>query len=161
MLFLSDIDGTIANIEHRRKFVRSKPKNWPAFNAAMVYDTPVVQTVAIIKAMVDIGHTVILASGRNEASRYVTEKWLDENVGKTSVDGHAWSRYNPFWDKLYMRADGDYRSDDIVKEEILHQIINDYGKKPDMVIDDRKQVVDMWIRNDVFVLDVAQGKGDF
>jgi len=33
-----DIDGTLANITHRRQFVASHPKNWPAFNRAMVKD---------------------------------------------------------------------------------------------------------------------------
>ena len=35
-----DIDGTLANIEHRRSFVATKPKNWKAFNAGIVNDTP-------------------------------------------------------------------------------------------------------------------------
>ena len=35
-----DIDGTLANIEHRRAFVATKPKNWKAFNAGIVNDTP-------------------------------------------------------------------------------------------------------------------------
>jgi hydroxymethylpyrimidine pyrophosphatase-like HAD family hydrolase len=30
-----DIDGTVANIEHRRQYVATKPKNWKAFNAGM------------------------------------------------------------------------------------------------------------------------------
>ena len=34
-----DIDGTLANVEHRRQFVASKPKNWAAWNAAMDRDT--------------------------------------------------------------------------------------------------------------------------
>ena len=31
-----DIDGTLANIEHRRAFVATKPKNWKAFTAALI-----------------------------------------------------------------------------------------------------------------------------
>ena len=34
-----DIDGTVANITHRRHWVATKPKNWGAFNAGMAQDT--------------------------------------------------------------------------------------------------------------------------
>ena len=37
-----DIDGTIADVEHRRKFVDgSQQVDWPAFKAATVHDTPI------------------------------------------------------------------------------------------------------------------------
>lgn len=38
MLVVFDIDGTLANIEHRLDYVRSKPKNWKAFDAGIPND---------------------------------------------------------------------------------------------------------------------------
>ena len=35
-----DLDGTICNVTHRRKFVASKPKNWDAWNKGISLDTP-------------------------------------------------------------------------------------------------------------------------
>ena len=100
-------------------------------------------------ALRDAGHDIVFASGRNERSGDATVAWLDAN-GFWSVDSH-----------LFMRKADDFRSDDIVKQEILDQIIIDYGKKPDMVFDDRKRVVDMWRDNGIFVFNVYQGEEDF
>jgi len=147
MLVCFDIDGTLANLDHRLGFVRTKPKNWAAFDAGIPNDKvnePVAEAFRALSAF----NTVILASGRNENSRAATETWLQKN---------GFYEY----DKLYMRKAGDYRGDDIVKREILDEIIADYGKKPDMVFDDRPRVVKMWRENGIFVFDVYQGEEDF
>jgi hypothetical protein len=94
------------------------------------------------------GHTVILASGRSERTRIATQDWLRKN---------SFSMYQ----KLYMRKADDFRSDDVVKLEILDEIISDYGKQPDMVFDDRKRVVDMWRRNGIWVFDCNQSGEEF
>ena len=148
MLICFDIDGTLANIEHRLDYVRSKPKNWKAFDAGIPNDKVNEPVAEVFDAMVMGGHTVILASGRNERSRIATQDWLRKN---------GFSMYQ----KLYMRKADDFRGDDIVKQEILDQIVTDYGKKPDMVFDDRPRVVRMWRDNDIFVFNVYQGEEDF
>ena len=150
MLVVFDIDGTLANIDHRLDYVRSKPKNWKAFDAGIPNDKVNYTVAEMFWALDATGqHTIVLASGRNERSRDATMKWLQENN---------------LWDyraKLYMRKADDFRSDDIVKQEILDQIIVDYGKKPDMVFDDRPRVVRMWRDNGIFVFNVYQGEEDF
>lgn len=147
MLVVFDIDGTLANIDHRLKYVRSKPKNWKAFIAGIPQDTPNAPVVEAYKRL-DSNHNVIIATGRNEAQRGDTVRWLLNN----KIDG---------WENMYMRADGDYRSDAIVKKEFLDQMVEKYGQKPDMVFDDRPQVVRMWRENGVFVFDCYQGTKDF
>ena len=148
MLVVFDIDGTLANIEHRLAFVRSKPKNWKAFDAGIPNDLVNPHVAEVFWAMANVDHEIILASGRNERNRDATVKWLRENnlVG---------------WQKLYMRKADDFRSDDIVKREILDEIVADYGRKPDMVFDDRPRVVRMWREAGVFVFNVYQGEEDF
>ena len=148
MLVVFDIDGTLANIEHRLDYVRSKPKNWAAFDAGIPNDKVNEPVAAVFHQMVDAGHAVILASGRNERSRAATEQWFVAN----GLRG---------WQKLYMRKADDFRSDDIVKQEILDQIVRDFGKKPDMVFDDRPRVVRMWREAGIFVFNVYQGEEDF
>jgi hypothetical protein len=149
MLVVFDIDGTLANIEHRLDYVRSKPKNWKAFDAGIPNDKvnePVVEVFR--KFTFALYHQVVLASGRNERSRQATEDWLYKN----NLSGYQ---------KLYMRKADDFRNDSIVKREMLDEIIADYGKKPDMVFDDRPRVVNMWRDAGIFVFDVYQGKEDF
>ena len=149
MLIVFDIDGTLANIEHRLHFVRSKPKNWPAFDAGIPNDKVNEPVAAIFWAMLARNNVdIVLASGRNERSRKATEDWLKAN----HLTG---------WQKLYMRKADDFRGDDIVKKEILDEIIADYGRKPDMVFDDRPRVVRMWRDNGIFVFNVYQGDEDF
>lgn len=149
-LICFDLDGTLANIEHRLDYVRSKPKNWKAFDAGIPNDkvNEPVARIFLSMAASDYNNDIILASGRSERSRQATENWLELNGL-----GH--------YDKLYMRKADDYRSDDVVKQEILNQIIVDYGKNPDMVFDDRPRVVRMWRDNGIFVFNVYQGEEDF
>jgi hypothetical protein len=148
VLVVFDIDGTLANIEHRLDYVRSKPKNWKAFDAGIPNDKVNLPVAEVFIAMMASKHTIVLASGRNERSRAATEDWLRKN----SLNAY---------EKLYMRKADDYRADDIVKQEILDEIIRDYGRKPDMVFDDRPRVVRMWRDNGIFVFNVYQGEEDF
>lgn len=138
-----DIDGTIANIEHRRGYVASRPKNWPAFQAGIPNDTPYEDIVWLLNAVAaqpDV--RVILCSARSEDDRAVTETWLrDHNIG---------------YHQLYMRASRDYRRDSVVKIELLQQIRADHGA-PWLWIDDRNQVVDAIRSQGVRVLQVAPG----
>jgi hypothetical protein len=148
MLVVFDIDGTLANIEHRLDYVRSKPKNWKAFDAGIPNDKVNEPVATVMCNMASWGHNIVLASGRNERSRDATVAWLDSNDLST-------------YEKLYMRPADDFRSDDIVKQEILDEIIRDYGKKPDMWFDDRPRVVKAIRSRGVFVFDVYQGTVDF
>jgi len=141
-IVIFDIDGTLANIAHRRHFVRTKPRNWPAFNKAMVHDTPHDDIIWLYKMLQETGCTMLIASGRGEEDRTKTEVWLMEQ-GIT-------------YKKLYMRPAKDSRADNIIKGEILEQIRAEHGE-PHMVFDDRNQVVDMWRANGVRCLQVAPG----
>ena len=137
-----DIDGTLANIEHRRGFVASKPKNFKAFNAAIPQDTPHEDIVWLTRALFTHNSRIILCSGRGEESREVTEQQM-KDFGVT-------------FDKLYMRSKGDFRKDSIVKVELLAQIRKEFGE-PFLWFDDRKQVVDAIRAEGVRVLQVAPG----
>jgi len=140
-----DIDGTIANCEHRIQWVRSKPKNWPAFNRAMKDDTPNWDIVWLLRTFHNAGVTILISSGRSEDDRIVTENWLN-NVANISG----------LYSKLYMRSSKDNRRDDIVKSEILDQMRAD-GYNPTMAIDDRNSVCQMWRARGIRCLQVAPG----
>jgi predicted secreted acid phosphatase len=141
-----DIDGTLANIEHRVHYVRNGRKDWPKFFQELHKDT-VRQDV---KAVYDLyyalrnrfGLQIILVSGRGAETELATRKWLLDN-------GIAYSA-------LYMRRKNDYRDDTVIKEEIYHQYIEPRYNTI-LVIDDRPKVVRMWQRNRLNVLDVGNG----
>lgn len=147
LTIIVDIDGTIASIEHRQHWVRSKPKNWAAFYTNLQNDVPIVPVIEIIKNLWrDHNNTIIFCTGRGTEYREETEKWLSKHVFTTK--------------NLYMRATGDYRDDTIVKKELLDQMRID-GFAPTICFDDRNKVVKMWIEEGLFCLDVSNGKGDF
>jgi len=138
-----DLDGTICNVDHRRHWVASKPKNWAAWNAGIPLDTVNEDIVWMLNSFMDAGDTrIILASGRGNEHRAVTEKWLSDN--------------HVYYDSLYMRAEKDNRKDSEVKGELLHDITRDWGW-PWLWIDDRQQVVDTIRNMGVRVLQVAPG----
>lgn len=138
-----DIDGTLADIEHRRGYVQTKPKNWPAFNAAMVHDAAHGDIVWLFKTLLHSGDcTMLLASGRGEEFRQHTVEWLE--------------KHGVVYERLYMRPAKDSRSDVIIKAEILEEIRKDFGE-PYMVFDDRNGVVDGWRANGIRCCQVAPG----
>jgi HAD superfamily, subfamily IIIB (Acid phosphatase) len=140
-VIVCDIDGTVADVAHRRHWVANKPKNWAAWNAAMDKDT-VHEDVQWMVTVLSMYSDLVFCSGRGEEHRAVTEKWLADN--KFTYEG------------LYMRAERDYRQDSIVKVELLQQIREKHGE-PYLWIDDRKQVVDAIRAEGVRVLQVAPG----
>lgn len=127
--FLCDIDGTIADNNHRQHWLKSKPRNWAAYEKNMYLDTPVHHIVSAIHILLENDFNPIFCSGRGEQSRQVTGAWLHQHVGISSP--------------LYMRKFKDYRDDAIIKEELLMDIRMD-GYEPLFVLDDRQKVVDMW-----------------
>lgn len=140
---LFDIDGTIADISHRRHHLDEEKPNWSAFNDEMGNDTPNAPVVELYKTLWDSGkYDIILVSGRGEEHRKITENWL------------VWNEI-PF-DRLLMRPLKDFRADHIIKEEILDKLRAE-GKEILFTVDDRQQVVDMWRRNGVTCLQCAEG----
>jgi len=149
---ICDLDGTLANCEHRVHHVRNKPKNWDAFYAGVKDDTVNETVLQVLERFADgcedpfygiPNFNIIFCSGRPERCREDTENWLHKQ-------GFPRGTY-----KLFMRKDGDYRADYIVKQEIYDNQIK--GTDVLFVLDDRQQVVDMWRRNGLVCFQVAEG----
>ena len=59
--------------------------------------------------------------------------------------------------RLYLRKDGDFRTDDVTKREIFDKILTD-GFVPRIALDDRDQVVSMWRSIGLPCFQVREGK---
>ena len=138
-----DIDGTIANNEPRRKWLEQSPKDWKRYNEGMAEDG-VYHDIVHLMSQLYYNNKIILCTGREETFREVTEEWLEKNDISEYVDD------------IYMRPAKDYRSDAIVKVELLKKITYDYAS-PWLWIDDRQQVVDAIRAEGIRVLQVAPG----
>ena len=140
---LFDIDGTLADIVHRRHFLDEEKPNWHAFNDAMGDDTPNTPIVNLYKTLWDSEqYTIVIVTGRGEEHRKLTEQWL------------AWNEI--LFDQLLMRPAKDSRADYIIKQEIL-DALRDQGHEILFTVDDRQQVVDMWRRNGITCLQCDEG----
>lgn len=138
-----DIDGTLADIEHRRKFLDAGKPDWERFHAGVDGDTPNTPVVALYKTLWDSGRfKLVLTSGRAEKWRAFTENWL------------FWNDI-PF-SELLMRPDRDNRADHHLKQEFLDRLVA-RGDVILFAVDDRQQVVDMWRRNGITCLQCAPG----
>lgn len=155
-----DIDGTVADLSERRKYLEMKPKNYAGFERGISDDLPIGFVIDAVRVLHNAGWKVIMCSGRREVHKDVTVAWL--------------KKHDVPFDNIYMRrefeynADGtvklskkgqpkpDYRSDFIVKYELLEEI-RVYHGEPTVVFDDRDQVVKMWRENGVPCVQVAEG----
>ncbi len=139
-ILLFDLDGTLANIDHRH-LVQGKAKQFGAFDAACVDDVPNEHVVAIWRAMFTCGrpyqHWIV--SGRSEAVREQTERWLAAHYLK--------------WHRLFMRPVGDYTPD----EQLKRFWIEPFKDRVSMAFDDRSKVVAMWRSLGIPCLQVAPG----
>ena len=145
-VILCDLDGTIANITHRLPCIfppEGQRKDWEAFHAGCVNDTPYTDVIEVVEALMDGTRKLYFLSGRNDTVREQTVKWIDT---------HVWAKYT-----LCMRKAEDRRPDHIIKLEMVQQL----GLTPEDVLcifDDRQSVVDMWRANGFRVLQVAAWK---
>lgn len=138
-----DIDGTLADIAHRRVFLEGDRPDWNRFNAAMGDDTPNAPIAALYKTLWESGlYRIEIVTGRQEQFRKITETWL------------TWNEI-PF-SRVTMRKEKDNRADHIIKEEILAAFIAE-GQDIAFTVDDRQQVVDMWRRNGITCLQCDVG----
>ena len=138
-----DVDGTIADCEHRRHFVETQPADWKSFKEHTDMDTPVQWVCDIAKRHIAIGDDVAFFSARNESQRGVTETQISEWIG----DGHK---------GLFLRPDGDFRPDEEFKSDLADKF-EEFGGKIDIVFDDRNKVVDMWRARGTTCVQVADG----
>jgi predicted kinase len=130
---LVDIDGTAALMNGRSPFDETRVGE----------DLPNLPVIKVVQALEAAGSRVVFMSGRSDACRAETAAWLAEHVGVP-------------YDALHMRAGGDVRKDSVIKAELFDTHIRD-AYDVACVLDDRKQVVEMWRSLGLTVLQVADG----
>ena len=105
-IILCDIDGTIANNDHRQHFLEGK-KDWEGFFSELVNDLPIQIIIdKVIQEQVN-GKEIVFLTGRPERYRYSTTLWLKEHFD--------------FEFKLLMRNDGDQRNKLEIKRIIFSE----------------------------------------
>jgi len=129
-----DIDGTIANIEHRLHYIKKPVPDWEGFHRPeeILSDKPIQDTIDLLRELQygdDPLYEVVLCTGRYDVCREATVQWLGMNCVP--------------WKRLLMRKAGDNRPDTVVKPELLARA----GFCPAQVLcifEDRTSVVKKW-----------------
>jgi hypothetical protein len=123
-LAVIDIDGVVADVRHRVRYLDEHPSNWDAFFAAAPHDPPL--AVGIQRATeLAVDHDIVWLTGRPEWLREVTVAWL-------ALHGLASGR-------LIMRRGRDRRPARLVKRGELRRLAA--GRTVAVVIDDDPAVV--------------------
>ncbi len=63
-LTLFDLDGTLANIDHRLHFIKQENKDWDGFFKACSADLPKHAVIQAAKALYQLGHPLWILSGK-------------------------------------------------------------------------------------------------
>lgn len=147
--YIFDLDGTLADIEHRRHLVSGKKKNWSLFYKGCVNDSPNAAVVDLYKQLDSSDDNImIIFSGRSNIVRRETQQWLEDN--------------EIFYSLLMMRPEGDYTPDEVLKQEWLNRYLSHHEmtlSQVSAVFDDRQKVVNMW--RDIGLTCFQVAPGDF
>lgn len=149
-VIIFDIDGTLANSDHREYMIHHavdrSAVDWDEYFEASRQDPPhyEIQWLNHIMAERDDVELIVLTA-RPDYSRDMTEEWL-----ALHDIAHSELIIKP------VLPDGTYDPDYLFKEKVLDQLIAE-GRKPFMVFEDRQNVVDMWRRRGIKCLQVQPG----
>jgi len=131
--YVVDIDGTLTLGPHNRG-----PFQWHKVEQ----DLPNEAVIDVVNNLWSGGDEIIFLSGRSEEARAGTKRWLEKHTLVSAP--------------LYMRPAGDWRKDDLVKQELFDKHVrHEYHVLG--VFDDRAQVVRQWRRIGLPVFQVAEG----
>jgi phosphoglycolate phosphatase-like HAD superfamily hydrolase len=123
-LAVFDIDGVLADVRHRLRHVRVRPKNWDAFFAEAEHDEAHPEGLALVRELA-ADHELVFLTGRPEHTRPQTARWLAAH----DLGGHP----------LLMRPPGDRRPAAQVKVQLLRRLAVD--RTVALVVDDDALVV--------------------
>lgn len=150
-LYICDLDGTLALIEHRRHFVE-RPRgeqDWAGFYAACSDDEPNRPVIDTMDRLRYGGADIWIFSGRSDEVRKQTVQWLADKTAFMSreIDG-----------RLTMRQAGDYTPDDVLKKQWLDGMLFEDRSRLVGVFEDRARMVKMWRDAGVTCFQVAPGE---
>ena len=135
---LCDIDGTIADNQHRQSLLKEY-SDWDEFFRQMVKDKPLKEAINLIEKEYRKGKKIYFLTGRPERFRKETDDWLKQN---TLIENY----------KLIMREDDDHRNKVKVKEEMLKK--NCSIEEIDFFLENDDELIVLWRSLGIKVIDV-------
>lgn len=146
-LYIFDLDGTLALIEHRRHFVEGEHKDWRAFFSACVDDAPNWPVIRTLQRLRASGAECWVWSGRSDEVFAETMDWLRRHG--CLRDGDPWV--------VHMRAAGDHQPDEKLKAAWLADLAPQDRARLVGIFEDRDRMVKLWRDNGICCFQVAEG----
>lgn len=163
-LYIFDLDGTLALIDHRRWILDTDAKNkWDTFYMACPLDAPNLPVIRVMSSLQNSGADVWIWSGRGEIARASTLEWLALHTEWTALGQYRQmdnlGGYTiPCEPEFRMRPLGDMTSDDFLKFSWLQAMRFSDRQRLVAVFDDREKVVQMWRKCGVACFQTTNGK---
>lgn len=146
LAIILDRDGTLASVHNAPVKGDKSKSSWAAFNAALPFDAPVPEIVALVQS-VRPEVVRIVVSGRAEGD------WPGDRRRRFAMQDWLHKHQIPY-DHLFMRTGGDTRRDSVVKEEILlRDILPNWN--PVVAVDDRLEVISVWRKYNIYTVQVT------
>jgi hypothetical protein len=142
-LYIFDLDGTLALIEHRRHMVEGENKDWRGFFAACIDDEPYLAVTETLIILQESGADIWIWSGRSDEVEAETRLWLQA--------------YGCLYSELRMRASGDHQPDEKLKAGWLASVSDNDRARIVAVFEDRDRMVKLWRDNGLACFQVAPG----
>lgn len=134
-LIVVDLDGTLANIDHRVPLVTRDRPDWDAFNMACGDDKPNRWCVKLINEMAPAyGIRLVIVSARSKVVEQETKDWLNN---------HVTAFFNGDVELFMLREAGDTTEDVALKMRWLKEVAGGPAAVL-FAVDDRQKVVDAW-----------------
>lgn len=138
MHVILDIDGTLADATHRAHFLKEKIPNWDAFfDPQNVFkDPPIDKAKAAVTHLQEQKYGITVITGRVEALRDTTTRWLLEHFGLAVDD-----------DSLLMRPMSNMLSAREYKAQQMQQILaglKAVGERSFLFIDDDERALQIY-----------------
>jgi hypothetical protein len=131
-----DIDGTIANSEWRNNYPNKFDSD------VIINDKPFLAMRDVVKSLSQYCRIVYM-TGRKEMHRRATLNWLDT---------HKFPLYPEFDTLLFMRANNDNRSQELVKYDFYQSLVKQ-NQTVVLVIDDNNDVLEVFRHRNIPVID--------
>lgn len=150
-VWIFDIDGTLADNDHRMHHLDNGKKEWDAFFSKQHLDVPYQPVLDVLHALYDVGYKIIIVTARDERFRADTIDWLSKHI----------DRPIPISD-VYMRPLGHRGDDNLLKVQIIKEWLE---KNPDYkvsgIFDDRHRIIDAFRNEGWYTFECNQARKEF
>jgi hydroxymethylpyrimidine pyrophosphatase-like HAD family hydrolase len=150
-LWVFDIDGTLADNEHRMHHLDGK-KEWDKFFAKQHLDEPYQPVIDVLHALANDrpGDEVIIVTARDERFREDSLEWLNRHIPWISND------------HMYMRPAGDRSDDDKMKVNIIKTWLQRHPNYTvGAIFDDRHRIIDAFRKEGWYTFECNQTRKEF